>query len=71
MTMSSKEWHMFQNQLKVDKYIEANRYYCKCGHSLVIKPTQTRKMCTWCGNWVFRTKLDEFKYRTKEQMNKC
>lgn len=44
---------------------------CKCGHSVIVVPTLPKKMCTWCGNWVFRNKKEEFKYRLMEKIHKC
>lgn len=47
-----------------------NTYKCKCGHSVVIRPSEIKVLCYWCNRWVFKNKEDEFKYRVKEQMKK-
>lgn len=39
---------------------------CKCGHSIIFVSWKTRKLCRWCGNWVFKNKREEFKYRLME-----
>ena len=66
--MNSNEWKLFNYQKKLDKVIENNRYYCKCGHSVVILPKEEKTFCTYCGHYVFKNKKDEFKYRIKEIM---
>lgn len=38
-----------------------NTYKCKCGHSLVIYPKENKKLCRWCGKYVYKSKQDEFK----------
>lgn len=41
---------------------------CKCGHTLVIidKP---RKICSHCGNWVYKNKQEEFKAKMRSVLN--
>ena len=42
---------------------------CKyCGHTIFM--VRERGICTHCGHWNYRTKKDEFKYRTKETLIK-
>ena len=53
---------------RLDKYMATNRYYCKCGHSVVISPINNKKLCTHCGIWIFKNKKDEFIYRMKERL---
>ena len=38
-----------------------NTVKCKCGHSVAMKPTTKKKLCTWCGNYIYREAKDEFK----------
>ena len=38
-----------------------NRIKCKCGHSTTMKPTTKKKLCTWCGNYIYREAKEEFK----------
>lgn len=35
-----------------------------CGHSLHFAKVE-KKICTWCGNYVFKDKKAEFEYRIK------
>ena len=38
-----------------------NTIKCKCGHSVVFNATTDKKLCTWCGNYVYKEHKDEFK----------
>lgn len=44
------------------------KYRCKCGHRVVIKYNETKKICSWCQNYVFKNDQEEFKYRMKERI---
>lgn len=44
------------------------KYRCKCGHRVIIPFQVEKTVCDWCGNYVFRDKKKEFKYRVKEKM---
>lgn len=39
------------------------KHYCKCGHSVVIYPMEKKikKICSWCGSYVYTDKKEEFK----------
>ena len=39
------------------------RYQCSCGHKVVIPYNVDKQLCSWCHNYVFKDKKDEFKYR--------
>jgi len=39
------------------------KHLCKCGHRVIIPIQRKKTLCSWCGNYVFRDKRDEFKYR--------
>ena len=66
--MSSTEWALFNYEKKRVKVYADNRYYCSCGHSVVIMPKNNKVLCTHCGHWVFKNKKEEFKYRLKERL---
>lgn len=55
---------------KMDDKLFVNRLLCKCGHSNVISIHENKKLCKWCGNYVFKNKQAEFEYRIKERMAK-
>lgn len=48
---------------KQDKYFEQlqeHKYACKCGHKVFIPHDLHRRLCTWCGRFVYKCKKDEF-----------
>ena len=55
--LNDKEWKKLNDEYDKMKYI------CKCGHRVIIHPNRKKTLCSWCGNYVFREKKDEFKYR--------
>lgn len=44
------------------------KYTCKCGRRVIISSQKDKEICSWCGNYVFKNKKDEFKYRVKERI---
>ncbi len=61
-----KSWLDYKTYLSSDfKLMEERtkyRVYCKCGHSIVFFPVEhkDKKLCSWCGNYVYRNKKIEF-----------
>lgn len=51
---------------------ERAKYYCKCGHSLTIYPMEKRikKLCSWCGHYVYINKRVEFIDKLKKMLDK-
>lgn len=45
-------------------------YKCSCGHTITIPATMKKRLCSYCGKWVFKNKKDEFMYRAKEKLKK-
>lgn len=52
-----------RNQQKIKKM-------CRCGHKIIIPEFLDKRLCDWCGRWVFRTPKLEFQARLKEKMLK-
>lgn len=46
------------------------KYICKCGHRVIIPKGVDKQLCDWCGNYVFKDKNEEFKYRLQEKMRR-
>ncbi len=44
------------------------KYRCKCGHKVIIKYNEDKKLCNWCNYYVFKNNQAEFKYRLKEKI---
>lgn len=51
-------------------YKEDDRYFderlkckvkCKCGHKVAIPSFKNKKLCDWCGHYVYKEQKDEFK----------
>ena len=63
--MTPDEWKTFYKDQKKFKALAQNRYYCYCGHSVVINPREKRVMCRHCGHWVYKDKQEYFKERMK------
>lgn len=64
------KWNKGVNK-NIDKVINersSHRYYCKCGHTVIIRPCETKILCHWCNRYVFKNEKDEFLYRMKEAM---
>ena len=59
---------------KLEKDIEKglllskNSTKCKiCGHSVLLG-RKDRKICSWCGNYIYKDDRTEFEYRLKEKV---
>lgn len=70
--MSLTAWKNFYNDNKMFKNFGDNRYYCKCGHSVVMTEKTERKFCDWCHYWVYKDpkKQEEYDKQTKEKEEK-
>ena len=60
--LSNEEWKRMTNEY--DKV----KYPCKCGRRVIIPSWEEKEVCSWCGNYVFKDKKEEFKYRVKEKI---
>ena len=67
--MTNDEWRTFKHDNKKFKSLSKSRYYCYCGHSVIINPPEERTLCKWCGHWVYRDKNKYFKERLKGYIN--
>lgn len=61
----------YENPTKYTKLDVKNKVYCKCGKTVEFWSEERKVICTWCGNYVFRTSKDEFDFRIKERLKKC
>lgn len=55
---------------KILNDITKSRVKCSCGKSILLPPKTDRTICSWCGNYVFKDKDTENKYRMKEYLFK-
>ena len=64
--MTPKEWQQFNHQKKIDEMYSQCKVYCKCGHSMPIRPMIDRVICSYCHKWVYRTPEIEQKYKQED-----
>lgn len=57
----------FKELEKLNSERSNSRVLCKCGHSLLMSNRSNKTICSYCHNFVFKTKKDEFIYRMKEK----
>ena len=60
-TLTTKEYERM-----TDEYDKV-KYPCICGHRVIIPYNKDKGICSWCGNYVFKTKQDEFRYRLEQK----
>lgn len=58
----------YREIIKYGDAINKFKYNCKCGRKVVMPNNVDKKICSWCGNYVFKNKRQEFKYRIKERL---
>lgn len=59
----------FKSDTKRFKEIDKYKVKCKCSHTMIMI-TAERMICSYCGNWVYRTPEIEFKYKILEKIKK-
>ena len=65
-----KDRRKFENPTKFITKDVDNKVKCKCGKTVEFWTNEKKVICEWCGNYVFRTKKDEFDYRMKGMLKK-
>ena len=56
--------NIFKNDSKISSERAKYKIYCsKCGHGTVFYPMEhkSKKICSWCGYYVYKDKKEEFK----------
>lgn len=55
----------FSTSKKIFEERYEHKVYCSCGHSVVIFPFEhkNKKVCSYCGKYVYKDKKEEFKER--------
>ena len=64
--MNSKS---YKDQKKLDDEMVNFKVKCQCGHTNTLTFCD-KKICSYCGKYVFKTPQIEFEYRLKEKMKK-
>ena len=50
----------YKSEIKLLEVISNNTVKCKCGHSISFLDKSEKKICNWCGNYVYKNKKLEF-----------
>ena len=66
-TMSKRDNEQYK---RLTEEYDKVKYRCRCGHRVIIPNKIDKNICSWCGNYVFKSKEEEFKYRVKEKICK-
>ena len=53
---------------KIHHFRTEHRTKCDCGYSMFIPIYVDKKICNWCGNYVYRDKKDQFKAKLLSQL---
>lgn len=60
--------HKLQEDIEKGIYYTKNSIKCEtCGHTMFLG-RKDKKVCTWCGRYVFKDKKEEFMYRLGEHL---
>ena len=52
----------------VDSYYTNHKVKCKCSHSVFMPYGTDKKICSYCGNYVYRNKEIEFKEKLLKKL---
>lgn len=63
----------FDISKKAEDEIAKFRIYCKCGHSMLFFPfeKEKKKLCSYCGHYVYYNKKEEFLEKLKGEIKRC
>lgn len=59
----------YREMEKYNDELQKHLYMCKCGHKTMIRFDEIKALCSWCGNYVYKDKKDEFKDRMRGKLN--
>lgn len=62
-TKADKEY-----QKKSDELDKVKIKCSKCGHREIVPNWVDKKICSWCGYYIYRNKQEEFKDRMKQKL---
>ena len=63
------EKHSLNEQKKYFNELSKHKYTCKCGHVVIMLPGKDKVLCTWCHNYVYKDKKEEFMNRMRSVLN--
>lgn len=62
---------IYSNVEKQHQAFTTHSTRCKCGHSMLIATKDGKRLCRYCGEYVFINKEAELKFRNKEALIKA
>lgn len=63
--------YSFKEDDRMFEEYSKHKVKCKhCGHNSTMPVYVDKKICSWCGNYVFRTPEIEFKFRLTEKIKR-
>ena len=65
-----KQLAMIDRENRIAQEYKKITTHCECGHSFIIPNQVDRLICSYCGNWCYRTKELEKQYKDKETLIK-
>ena len=66
--ISHKEVKTYKDMSKLMKTYQSVSIACKCGHKSVIPVWESKQVCSWCKNYVYRDKKEEFKHKLLKEL---
>lgn len=54
----------------LDSYYSNYKVRCDCGHSIFMPHGTIKKICNYCGKYVYESKRAEFKDKLKKQLRR-
>ena len=71
MVMKMKEKLNFKEMMNVENFDSTHNVYCKCNHGTGVvfynNDGVDRLICKNCGNYIYKDKKTEMKYKLKEK----
>lgn len=61
-----REYKTYKEIVRDHKKIQDYMIKCKCSHTMLFTGSKDRLCCSYCGNWVYKDKKTEMKYKIKE-----
>lgn len=63
---------IFSNDMRLIEERARFRVYCKCGHGTLFFPFEhkDKKVCSWCGYYIYKDKQAEFSDKLKKEFKK-
>ena len=68
MDTRGRQYKSFQEIVRDSHKIQDYMIKCKSSHTILFTWSKDRLLCSHCGNWVYKDKKTEIKYKMKEYL---